>query len=128
MRIIERVRSLRRNQTEAEKKIWNALRNRQLDGYKFYRQRNIGLYVVDFVCRENSLIVEIDGGQHCENQHDQIRDKKLCKQGYKIIRFWNNDVFENLEGVLLKIRTELEALTPTLSLKGEGEQIASEQL
>ncbi len=120
MRIIERVRQLRKNQTEAEKKIWSFLRSRQLDGCKFYRQVQIGKYVVDFICRDLDLIVEIDGGQHCENKYDEMRDNYLKSQGYRILRFWNNEVLENTEGVLNMIKLELQALTLTLSLKGEG--------
>jgi very-short-patch-repair endonuclease len=121
IRIAERVRELRRNQTEAEKRIWKHLRNRQLEEFKFYRQVQIGNYVVDFVCRDLDLIIEIDGGQHCENNYDLKRTKDLESFGYKVIRFWNNEVLENTEGVLEVIKLNLMALTPALSLKGEGE-------
>ncbi len=116
----DKARNLRKNQTDAEKRIWNALRNRQIDGNRFHRQFVIGQYIVDFVCREKDLIVEIDGGQHSDNKKDIERTQYLEKEGYRVIRFWNNDVMNNLEGVLQDITKELEALTPTLSLKGEG--------
>ena len=117
MRIVDKVRSLRRKQTDAEKTFWKCVRNRQLNGIKFYRQYSIGPYVVDFVSRENDLVVEIDGGQHNENEADRIRDRYLEDQGYQVLRFWNNEVLGNMDGVMQEI---LKALTPTLSLKGEG--------
>jgi FeS assembly protein SufD len=120
MRFLETARKLRRNQTDAEKKIWNLLRNRQLAGYKFYRQFRIGNYYVDFVCRDINLVIEIDGGQHDECKKDIERTKYLESEGYKVIRYWNNEVLGNIEGVLQDIENILKALTPTLSLKGEG--------
>ena len=114
--------SLKINQTDAEKRLWSKLRNRQLEGYKFYRQYNIGSYYADFLNRETKLIVEADGGQHgIEIVKDEIRTAFLEKHGYKILRFWNNEILSNTEGVLTVIANELKALTPTLSLKGEGE-------
>jgi very-short-patch-repair endonuclease len=117
MRIVERVRSLRKNPTDAEKTLWRYLRNRQLLGFKFYRQMQIGRYVVDFVCREKNLIIEADGGQHNDNRSDEIRTHFLENKGYVVMRFWNNDILQNTQGVL---QTIAQALTPTLSLKGEG--------
>jgi very-short-patch-repair endonuclease len=69
-------------------------------------QEPIGGYVCDFVCREKLLIVEVDGGQHCESSADVIRDRRLAEDGYRVLRFWNNDVLANLEGVLATIQTE----------------------
>jgi very-short-patch-repair endonuclease len=106
--------------TDAEKCLWRHLRNRQIAGCKFYRQFPIPPYFPDFVCRDRHLIVELDGGQHADNQNDLRRTEFLELKGYKVIRFWNNDVLNNTEGVLLSIKDHLEALTPTLSLKGEG--------
>ena len=100
-------RQLRVNQTDAEKVLWNRIRNRQLDGHKFVRQLPISGYICDFVCREKRLVIEVDGGQHNESTADVIRDRRLTEEGYKVIRFWNNDVFGNLEGVLLTIQGEL---------------------
>ncbi len=100
-------RRLRANQTDAETVLWNRIRNRQIDGYKFVRQVPILGYICDFVCREQRLIIEVDGGQHNESATDAIRDKRLIEDGYRVLRFWNNDVLGNTEGVLLTIQTEL---------------------
>jgi very-short-patch-repair endonuclease len=105
--MIRIARKLRVNQTDAETVLWNRIRNRQIDGHKFVRQEPIGGYVCDFVCRERLLIVEVDGGQHNESTSDLIRDRRLAEDGYKVVRFWNNDVLGNLEGVLLTIQSAL---------------------
>jgi very-short-patch-repair endonuclease len=99
-------RQLRVNQTDAEKVLWNRIRNRQIDGHKFVRQLPISGYICDFVCREK-LVIEVDGGQHNGSTADVIRDRRLMEEGYKVIRFWNNDVLGNIEGVLLTIQSEL---------------------
>ena len=114
---IERARSLRRSLTPAEFALWARLRGRQLGGFKFARQEPIGQYFVDFVCRERRLIIELDGGQHAESRDDRHRDRALCTLGYRVIRIWNNDVIEKLDGVLQTLLSELEKqpLTPTLS-------------
>ena len=104
-------RNLRSNQTDAERKLWFALRDRRLGGHKFVRQEAIGPFVVDFVCREKNLIIEADGGQHSESKADISRDAFLAQEGYRIMRFWNNDILTNREGVLLTI---LEALEKSL--------------
>ncbi len=119
-----RARALRQNQTEAEKRLWSKLRNRQLDGFKFYRQYPVPPYYADFLCRAADLVIEVDGGQHCENRRDDERTEFLESQGYTVMRFWNNDILGNTEGVLLSVQERLRALTPTLSLKGEGEEPA----
>jgi very-short-patch-repair endonuclease len=100
-------RRLRVNQTDAETALWNRIRGRQIDGHKFVRQEPIAGYICDFVCRERHLIVEVDGGQHNESATDAIRDRRLSEDGYRILRFWNNDVLSNVEGVLTTIQTEL---------------------
>jgi very-short-patch-repair endonuclease len=100
-------RRLRVNQTDAEIVLWNRIRNRQIDGHKFVRQEPIGGYVCDFVCRERFLIIEVDGGQHSESAADVVRDRRLAEGGYRVLRFWNNDVLGNLEGVLTTIQAEL---------------------
>jgi very-short-patch-repair endonuclease len=107
--------------TEAEKRLWRYLRNRQLQGHKFYRQYPIPPYYVDFLCRDKKLIIEADGGQHSENRSDEKRTKYLENKEYKVLRYWNNDILENTEGVMKEILGVLNSLTPTLSLKGEGE-------
>src|SRR5437016_5883899 len=101
-------RKLRGQQTDAERKLWFALRDRRLGGHKFARQQAIGPFIVDFVCREKNLIVEVDGGQHSENAKDAERDANLAREGYRVMRFWNNDVLTNREGVLLTILNGLE--------------------
>jgi very-short-patch-repair endonuclease len=89
---------------------------RQRGGYKFVRQEPIDRYFVDFVCRERRLIVELDGSQHSQRVADQQRDAKLRALGYRVIRFWNNDVTDNPDGVLQTLLFELETpLTPSLS-------------
>jgi len=98
---------LRVNQTDAEIVLWNRIRNRHIDGHKFVRQQPIGGYICDFVCREKLLIVEVDGGQHNESAADAIRDQRLVADGFRVLRFWNNDVLGNLEGVLTVIQNEL---------------------
>jgi len=85
-------RRLRVQQTDAERKLWFALRDRRLNGFKFVRQEAIGPFIADFVRREKGLIIEVDGGQHSESAKDAERDAFLIGQGYRVIRFWNNDV------------------------------------
>jgi len=105
-----RARYLRKTITEAEKRLWYFLRDRRLDGYKFSRQCVLEPYIVDFICREKQLILEIDGGQHANNfLYDEKRTLFLQMQGFQLLRFWNNDVLKNTEGVLesiLKILTQ----------------------
>ena len=103
-------RNLRQEYTDAEKALWTKLRDRELEGVKFRRQQPIGPYVVDFAGFERKLIVEIDGGQHNEErtkERDVERTRNLRGMGYQIMRFWNNDVLTNPEGVLERIREAL---------------------
>ena len=86
----ERARSLRRALTPAELTLWTSIRGRRLGGFKFVRQEPLDRYYVDFVCREQRLIVELDGGQHAESRADRQRDRALCAVGYRVIRIWNN--------------------------------------
>ena len=97
--------------------MWTRIRSRQLGGFKFVRQEAIDRYYVDFSCRERRLIIELDGGQHSENPDDRQRDSELGALGYRVIRIWNCDVIENLDGVLQTLLSELEKqpLTPSLS-------------
>ncbi len=100
----EYARYLRNNLTDAEQFIWQYLRKRQLSGYKFRRQQTIGKYIVDFVCFERKLIIEIDGGQHAEQvEYDIQRTKWLNTQGFKVLRFWNNEVFQEIDAVIERI-------------------------
>ncbi len=93
-------RKLRRNSTEAEKRLWSKLRASQLDGHKFVRQIGIGPYIADFACRDAGLIVEVDGGQHADSVEDAKRTAFLNECGYRVMRFWNNEVLSNTDGVL----------------------------
>lgn len=104
--------NLRTNLTDAEQKIWHHLRQRQINNLKFRRQQIIGNTIVDFACLEKRLIIEIDGGQHNEIT-DRKRTEFLENEGYKILRFWNNDVLTNIDGVLEKILTELNISPPS---------------
>jgi very-short-patch-repair endonuclease len=105
---IPRARRLRRHSTDAERKLWNRLRSRSLDGCKFVRQEPIGPYIVDFICRERRLVVEVDGGQHATDPRDAIRDQWLVDHRYRVLRFWNNDVLGNMDGVLETIANALQ--------------------
>jgi len=97
--------------TDAERLVWQHVRNRRLNGHKFRSQWTLGPYVVDFFCWEANLIIELDGGQHTP-EVDAARTNWLEAQGYVIRRFWNHDVMENLDGVLQVIASELAALSP----------------
>lgn len=113
-------RKLRNNMTEAEKYIWYMLRSKNLNGQKFRRQQPIGTYIVDFVCLEKKLIIEIDGGQHdSDRQEDKARDEWLTREGYKVLRFWNNEVMENRVAILEKIN-ECLSPSPNPSPRGRG--------
>lgn len=101
-------RNLRKNQTDAEQKLWGLLRSRQLQGYKFRRQFPIEPYIVDLACFRQRLIVEADGGQHADSTTDIVRTAEIEKQGWHIIRFWNHEILENSDGVLRVILSELE--------------------
>lgn len=101
-------KSLRRRMTDAERKLWSTPRNRQFHDYKFRRQVPIGTYVVDSVCFEEMLVIEVDGGQHTENlEQDSIRTEWLEQEGYREMRFWNNDVLGNTDGAIRAIEEAL---------------------
>ena len=116
-------RELRIQDTPAERVLWSTLRRKQLDGVKFRRQQPIGTYVVDFVSFGKKLIIEIDGGQHSEEwilSQDETRTAWLNSQGFRVMRFWNNEVLENLEGVLLRIRAVVDTQSPSPSSSSPG--------
>ena len=97
----DRARNLRRRSTDAERLLWRRLRDRQIAGLKFRRQHPLGNFIVDFVCLEHRLIIELDGGQHAtQQQADAQREAFLVRQGYRVLRFWNHEVLVNTEGVL----------------------------
>ena len=101
------IRHLRKNMTDTERILWSALRDRRFEGYKFRRQVPLGRYIVDFICFEHRLIIEVDGGQHSESDRDAIRDAWLASQDFRVLRFWNVDIHQALDGSLIAI---LEAL------------------
>ena len=97
----QRARMLRKNMTDAERLLWRYLRNRELGGYKFRRQKPIGSYIVDFVCLEKKIVVEVDGGQHAKQvEADEERSEYLEEKGFQVLRFWNNEVLNETESVL----------------------------
>ena len=125
-----RARSLRGSMTEAEKRIWYRLRAHRLNGASFRRQVPIGAYVVDFVCFDARLIVELDGGQHAQSQRDRVRDGWLLSQGFTVLRFWNNDALRNTDSVIEQIDQALRMPPPpslTLPRKGGGNTPAQEE-
>ncbi|MVF24663.1 endonuclease domain-containing protein [Methylocaldum sp. BRCS4] len=118
-------RTLRKQQTNAEKLLWSWLRNRQLEGCKFRRQQPIGPYIADFLSLEPKLIIELDGGQHSEQQEqDNQRTRYLQALGYRVLRFWNHEVLGDLEAVLEAIRIAIVVRSPhPIPLpEGEGER------
>ena len=96
-------RELRSQLTDAEQRLWFHLRRRQLVGQRFRRQCPVGPYIADFACLERRLIIELDGGEHAGSAEDRCRDAYLYRRGFRVLQFWNNLVFENLEGVLSEI-------------------------
>ncbi|HXP32343.1 MAG TPA: DUF559 domain-containing protein [Stellaceae bacterium] len=104
-----RARELRKSPTEAEARLWWRLRQKHLDGFRFRRQQPIGPYIVDFFCSAARLIIEVDGGQHAESEKDDTRTNWLEARGYRVLRFWNNDVLSNTEGALITILKALRA-------------------
>jgi very-short-patch-repair endonuclease len=99
---------MRADATKAENILWPALRNKQLEGLKFKRQEPLDGYILDFVCFEARLIVEVDGGQHAESHRDAARDYHFEAAGFRVLRFWNDDVVKNIDGVCLMILREAQ--------------------
>ena len=113
----ERARALRKDMTMAENRMWYFLRNKRLGGYKFLREYVIGNYIVDFICRDKKLILEIDGSQHMDAVvYDQVRTECLIANGYMVLRFWNNEVFNNIQGVLETVLSALNNVPPEKAL------------
>ena len=118
-------KQLRKRPTDEENLLWRHLQRKQIEGFKFRRQQPIGNYIVDFVCLTKKIVIEIDGGQHAVyKENDRIRDAWLRANGFSVLRFWNTELFENLEGVLETIRNEL--LTPSLSPSHQGREVIRE--
>ena len=96
---------MEKNSTQAEALLWSRLRARQMEGMKFRRQQPIENFIVDFVCFEKRIVIELDGGQHAKNKDkDNERDRLLTENGFTVLRFWDNEVFDNIEGFLEAIR------------------------
>jgi very-short-patch-repair endonuclease len=124
-------RALRSRMTDAERKLWFALKDRRFDAFKFRRQVPIGPYIADFLCFEKRLIVEVHGGQHAESVRDAERDAWLARNAFRVVRYWNNDMLQNLEGVLTDLAAELNNTphpssslrsTPPSPAGGEGKR------
>ncbi len=119
-------KTLRHRQTDAERKLWGILRDRRFARFKFRRQVPLGPYIADFVSFEASLVVEIDGSQHAESTHDALRDRWLHDDGYRVLRFWNNDLTLRRQGVLDAIWNAVQVARPSSALRapsparGEG--------
>jgi very-short-patch-repair endonuclease len=120
-----RARTMRAAPTDSELRLWRLLRDRRLSGFKFRRQVPVGAYIVDFLCVGAKLIVEADGSQHAESLPDTIRDAYLESQGWKVLRFWNNEVVQNREGVLETIYAHANRPSsgPSGHLLPEGEGV-----
>jgi very-short-patch-repair endonuclease len=124
-------RQLRSRLTDAERKLWFALKDRRFAAFKFRRQVPVGPYIADFLCFESRLVVEVDGGQHAESVRDLERDDWFTRNEFRVVRFWNNDVLQNLEGVLTSLAAELNTTphpssrlrsTPPSPARGEGKK------
>ena len=116
-------KNLRRKRTEAEKMLWNHIRAKQLHGLKFRGQEPVGKYIVDFVCYEKNFVIELDGGQHVgQKKGDNERDSWLASQGFRVLRFWDNEVLMNVEGVLENIKDQVSP-SPSPSHQGRGNRM-----
>jgi very-short-patch-repair endonuclease len=111
---VPRARVLRRDATEAEKKLWQHLRQPPFKAHHFRRQATIGPYFADFASHQLRIVIELDGGQHSDNASDEARTRYLEAHGYRVVRFWNNEVFENMSGVLSVIDAAVNAETPPI--------------
>ena len=109
---LSKARQLRHNMTDAEQGLWRILRNRQFAGVKFRRLVSIGPYIADFVCYDARLVIEADGGQHNESKADNLRDAWFAANGFRVLRFWNNEILKNAEGVAAAIAMALRAEAP----------------
>lgn len=125
---LTRTKSMRHEPTDAERRLWSMLRDGRAGGAKFRRQQPIGPFIADFVCQAQRLIVEVDGSQHVGSAHDQRRDAFLSSRGYRVLRFWNGDVLNNITGVQDAIYSAVTGPHPPTAaqwvppspLKGEG--------
>ena len=114
-------RKLRREQTDAERKLWSLLRSRQLEAYKFRRQHSIGPYIADFCCLERRLVIELDGGQHAEQiQKDERRTEYLKSKGFQVLRIWDHEVFKETGAVMENILKVLSAMPIAVSARAKA--------
>jgi len=121
-KLVKAAINLRKNSTEVERYLWKYLRGSQLEGFKFRRQQPLGKYIVDFANFKRKIVIEVDGGQHAvESAKDRERDKWLRKEGFEVLRFWDNEVLKNIEGVLKVIRGKL-LLSPHPDPLPQGER------
>ena len=110
IKLTEVAKGLRKSSTDAERLLWRYLKAKQFNGLKFRRQAQIGKFIVDFVCYEQSIIIEADGGQHAiEKEKDEERTQWLNSQGFRVLRFWNNDILTNIDGVMERIRMSCDS-------------------
>ena len=119
-------KALRRRLTDTERRLWTQLRAHRLARWKFKRQQPIGPYIVDFVCFRARLVIEVDGGQHQGNEADRIRGAWVEGQGFRVLRFWDNEVLTELPAVLEKIAEALSPSPPPLSREGRGELLPAQ--
>ena len=123
-KVFKRAKELRRNQTEAESKLWSRLRNHQLKGISFRRQHAIGNYVADFCSPKVKLIIELDGSQHLEqSEYDAERTQYLASKGYRVLRFWNNEVMKEIDAVMSIIELALENEQNHLTLHTPAQEL-----
>ena len=114
---LAKAKRLRRDMTDAERRLWSVLRNSQINGAKFRRQQPIGPFIADFICQERRLIIEADGGQHAESASDARRTAFLETKGYRVLRFWNDDILTNIDGVAQAIAAALATPHPARALR-----------
>jgi len=114
---LAQAKTLRKQMTDAERRLWYLLRVHRFASYKFKRQAPIGPYIADFVCFDRRLILEVDGEQHADNDADARRDEWFSREGFEVLRFWNNDVLRNTNGVLEVILSALQASPSPGSLR-----------
>lgn len=123
---VERARQLRKNMTDAERRLWSRLRRGQIHGRRFRRQHPIGPFIADFACTQAKLVVELDGGQHAARKdEDTARTRWLVARGYRVLRFWNNEVLTNTDGVVQVVATtllEAPLPDPPPASRGEGDE------
>ena len=112
-KLVEKARENRRNQTTAEKKMWSILQNRQLENYKFLRQKPLNNFIADFYCAELMLVIEVDGDSHIkQREYDMLRSEKLEEYGIKVIRYQNNEIMSNLDSVYKDLKEKIKNLSP----------------